>query len=70
MCVKCCLPRNLIRDSVPMVFIGGTSAQHIPKLQTLRRKAGVKHKPHYLHKNFGTVNDPNQLGHGRNILKI
>ena len=44
---KCCLPENLIRDSVPKVFSGDLShsADCIPKFQIPKRKAGIQYKP-------------------------
>lgn len=48
--VRCPPPGTLIRDSVKPGFLLGTrhmsSALHLSKLQTLRRKAGVRHKLH------------------------
>lgn len=56
--MKCCIPRKLIRESVLIFLLGpghiGPTAQHIPKFQTLRRKAAVWYEPHCSY-SFGTV---------------
>lgn len=62
-CMKYCLLRKLIRDSVPKVLFylelvtSASSVQHTPEFQSPRRKAGVRHKvfsrcSHCFHKQF------------------
>lgn len=54
--MKWCQPGVLIRDSLPKVFNGGWSCRrHLSSVYQnswITGKAGVQHKPYYLHKEF------------------